>query len=245
MGKELDKNSYKPLYVQVKDYLLEKIHNKEYQVGAQLPTERELMCTLHVGRATVRSALSELEHEGYITKKHGIGTFVNEDRQQGFTFEPLISLSYSLERMGIEYENELVANEEITVTDGILAERWEPGQRVQHVKRLRIALGETVAVEDNFFLPEVYNNLQDIDLTGSLAHALVTKGDVNVNRIDHSIAVRESTFSEREDLTITADQKVLDMSRWTFAENYDKPVAFVRFVVQEEAVEYPFSTMKK
>lgn len=245
MKKELDKSSYKPLYVQVKDYLLEQIHNGVYKVGDQLPTERELMSSLHVGRATVRSALSELEHEGHITKRHGIGTFVTENRKHGFTFEPLISLSYSLERMGIEFENELVVNEEITVSDSILAKRWEPCQRVQHVKRLRIASGETVAVEDNYFIPEVYEKLQSVDPTTSLAHALVTKGNAAVNHIDYSMGIREGNESEREDLTLLAEQKVIEMTRWTYAEGFDKPITFVRFVVQEKSMEHPFKGMKK
>lgn len=245
MINELDKNSYKPLYVQVKDYLMEQIHSGIYPVGAQLPTERELMTSLHVGRATVRSALSELEHEGHIIKKHGIGTFVSEEPNHGFTFEPLISLSYSLERMGIEYENEVVVNEEITVSDGVFAQHWEPGQKVQHIKRLRIAMGETVAVEDNYFIPEVYEKLQGTDPSTSLAHALVTKGDVSVNHIDYSVGIRDGNGSEREDLTLTAEQKVIEMTRWTYAEGFEKPVSFVRFSVKEKSVEYPFSAMKK
>lgn len=244
MKEMIDKSSYKPLYIQVKDYLLEKIRSGELKVGEQLPTERELMNTMHVGRATVRSALSELEHEGRVIKRHGIGTFVSDDKKRVFTFEPLISLSYSLDCMGIESVNEIVTNEEVTVTDGILSERWDYGQKVQHIKRLRIANGETVAVEDSYFIPEVYKNLASADFTQSLAHALITQGDVAVNRIDQSIIIREGSESEREDLTMTAEQKVIELVRWTFDEKTDIPITFVRFVVQQEMMEYPFSAMK-
>lgn len=244
MKEMLDKNSYKPLYIQVKDYLLEKIRSGELKVGEQLPTERELMNTMHVGRATVRSALSELEHEGRIVKRHGVGTFVSDDKKRVFTFEPLISLSYSLECMGIESVNEIVTNEEITVTDGILSERWECGQKVQHIKRLRIANGQTVAVEDSYFISEIYNNLASADFTQSLAHALITQGDVAVNRIDQSIIIREGSESERKDLILTSEQKVIEMIRWTFDEKIEKPISFVRFVVQQEMMQYPFSVMK-
>lgn len=240
----LDKNSYKPLYIQVKDYLLEQIRSGKLKVGEQLPTERELMNTMHVGRATVRSALSELEHDGRVVKRHGIGTFVSDNKKRVFTFEPLISLSYSLECMGIESVNEIVTNEEITVGDGVLSERWERGQKVQHIKRLRIANGQTVAVEDSYFIPEVYHNLASSDLTQSLAHALITQGDVAVNRIDQSIIIREGSESERKDLILTSEQKVIELLRWTYDEKTDKPITFVRFVVQEEMMAYPFSAMK-
>lgn len=72
----LDKASYTPLYIQVREYILNRIRMGDYKVGDRLPTEKELMEQLQVGRATVRAALNELEHEGQVEKRHGIGTFV-------------------------------------------------------------------------------------------------------------------------------------------------------------------------
>ncbi|HSM56478.1 MAG TPA: GntR family transcriptional regulator [Candidatus Sulfomarinibacteraceae bacterium] len=44
---------------------------------ARLPSEPELTRLLGASRATVRQALSQLEAERIITRKHGVGTFVN------------------------------------------------------------------------------------------------------------------------------------------------------------------------
>ena len=74
----LDKASYTPLYIQVREYILNRIRMGDYKAGDRLPTEKELMEQLQVGRATVRAALNELEHEGQVEKRHGIGTFVKE-----------------------------------------------------------------------------------------------------------------------------------------------------------------------
>ena len=96
----LDKASYTPLYIQVREYILNRIRMGDYKVGDRLPTEKELMEQLQVGRATVRAALNELEHEGQVEKRHGIGTFVKEPKRE-LGFEPLISLSHYLDKMGI------------------------------------------------------------------------------------------------------------------------------------------------
>ena len=46
--------------------------------GGRLPSEPELTRLLGASRATIRQALSQLEAERIITRKHGVGTFVNQ-----------------------------------------------------------------------------------------------------------------------------------------------------------------------
>ena len=57
------------LYTFVKDHIMKLIISGKYPAHTQLPTEFELMDQLHVGRATVRTALSQLENEGSIYKR--------------------------------------------------------------------------------------------------------------------------------------------------------------------------------
>ena len=66
------------LYIYVKEYIMKLIISGNYPAHSQLPTEYELMETLDVGRATVRAALAQLENEGTIYKRQGVGTFVSE-----------------------------------------------------------------------------------------------------------------------------------------------------------------------
>lgn len=55
----------------VLDRLMERIDRGELAAGEQLPSERELMETLGVGRPAVREALQALERSGIITITHG------------------------------------------------------------------------------------------------------------------------------------------------------------------------------
>ncbi len=48
-------------------------------VGQAIPAERRLCELLGVSRLTVRAALDELVAEGYLTRRHGSGTYVSED----------------------------------------------------------------------------------------------------------------------------------------------------------------------
>ncbi len=70
--------STRPLYLQVRDALAERIARREWQPGATLPNEVDLSRQLQVSQGTVRKALSELETEHLVTRRQGRGTFVND-----------------------------------------------------------------------------------------------------------------------------------------------------------------------
>lgn len=62
------------LYHELIDSLIDKI--KSMDIGQKLPSERQLCEDYNVSRTTVRSAISDLEIKGYVTRIQGSGTFV-------------------------------------------------------------------------------------------------------------------------------------------------------------------------
>ncbi|WP_346355966.1 GntR family transcriptional regulator [Azotosporobacter soli] len=65
-----------PIYLQVKNHILEKIRSGFYQPGSKLPTERDLATELGISRNTVSAAYKELLLEGALEARQGRGTFV-------------------------------------------------------------------------------------------------------------------------------------------------------------------------
>lgn len=61
---------------QVKEYLLNYIDQNELEYQDRLPSETAIAKKLGVSRNTLREAYVELENEGVIIRRHGIGTFV-------------------------------------------------------------------------------------------------------------------------------------------------------------------------
>lgn len=72
----IDRSSDIPLYLQVRNLLISRILDAEWNVGELLPAEQQLRLQLGVSRGTLRQALSELEREGYVRREQGRGTFV-------------------------------------------------------------------------------------------------------------------------------------------------------------------------
>ncbi|MFA5899354.1 MAG: GntR family transcriptional regulator [Hyphomicrobium sp.] len=68
--------STKPLYLQVKEMLIQRIAAGAWKPGAAIPNEIELSRELGISVGTVRKALDEMESERLISRRQGRGTFV-------------------------------------------------------------------------------------------------------------------------------------------------------------------------
>src|SRR5262245_50810624 len=70
--------STKPLYIQVRDVLTERIATGEWKPSAAIPNEGDLAREFGVSSGTMRKALDMLEDEKLLTRRQGRGTFVND-----------------------------------------------------------------------------------------------------------------------------------------------------------------------
>jgi GntR family transcriptional regulator len=115
-------------------------------VGGALPSERQLSVDLGVSRLTVRAALDDLVREGYIERRRGSGTFVREPKiAQELT---MTSFSEEMRRRGMNPGSRTLSLE--TTTAGAHLGRAlhvSPSERVVVAKRLRLADGESMAIE--------------------------------------------------------------------------------------------------
>ncbi len=82
-----NKPSYNPLYLQVKQQLIERIAGGEWIPGSALPSEQQLARQMEVSQGTVRKALDVLAAENLLVRRQGRGTFVAEHDQQRTLFQ--------------------------------------------------------------------------------------------------------------------------------------------------------------
>lgn len=68
-----------PIYLQIKDYLEEKIITESYSLGEQMPSVRQLALELAVNSNTVQKALKVMIEEEVIITLRGKGNFVTEN----------------------------------------------------------------------------------------------------------------------------------------------------------------------
>jgi len=77
---QLPEKKQGPIYVAIMEIIIDKIKSGTLQPGEPLPSERKLASCLQVNRSTVVHALDELVALGWIVRKQGSGTRVNEGK---------------------------------------------------------------------------------------------------------------------------------------------------------------------
>jgi len=79
----IDPRSPMPLYEQIAARIRLAVASEELQPGDPLPSVRQVAAIVRVNPATVAQAYRDLEAEGFVSKRHGAGTFVKEVPMKG------------------------------------------------------------------------------------------------------------------------------------------------------------------
>ena len=74
----ISNNSSVPLYQQIKNQIKEAILLEEVKAGETLPSIRNLANDLSVSILTIRRVYDDLEKEGFVVSRPGIGTLVTQ-----------------------------------------------------------------------------------------------------------------------------------------------------------------------
>ncbi|GAA3402238.1 GntR family transcriptional regulator [Paenibacillus hodogayensis] len=79
-----------PMYVQLKNFILNQMKNGTWKPGDKLPSENELAEEFKVSRITVKNALADMVSQGIVYRIQGKGTFISDDSSESMmSFEPI------------------------------------------------------------------------------------------------------------------------------------------------------------
>ncbi|MBB3385109.1 MULTISPECIES: FadR/GntR family transcriptional regulator [Rhizobium] len=136
------------------------IESSKLQAGDRLPTERELMAALSVGRSTIREVITYFQALGVMETRKGSGTYLLKPVSKATIHMPLSfnpshlrdALLQTLEvRRGIECEAGMVAARKRTDEDLVIIE-----EKLNEMERVHMAKG-TSGPEDLAFHLAVYD----------------------------------------------------------------------------------------
>ena len=194
--KQLQAESFSPLYHQLMQRIRGDIERGVYPTGSRIPPEHELEKLYQVSRVTVRRALSELTSEGLLERKQGKGTFVATPRgglplKNLHSFHDSCKLNRVKPSIDVIHVRETEAGAE--AAEGLNISR---GSRVLEILRVCRADGVPVVLERNHF-SMAYAWLQDQDLSGSLYNLLREYG-VEPKLALHDVSLKFADKSEAE-----------------------------------------------
>ncbi|MGD8462838.1 MAG: GntR family transcriptional regulator [Anaerolineae bacterium] len=202
-----------PLAARAHQYLRGLLEDGTFQPGEQLPSQNDLAAQLGISRATLREALLNLEQEGAIIRRHGVGTFVAPSYGHHLEggLEQLESILDMAARQGMQLAMDaLEVGEERA--DQKLAKilQVKPGTAVTGVRRVLTA-DETPVAYMFDVAPAAVLATADIDETfeGSVLDLLRQKNENQIGQVDAKIVAVNADAYLAERLSVKRQRALL------------------------------------
>ena len=187
----LNKSTHIPIYIQIKEIILDEIRSGKLKPEQQILSESNLAELYGVNRLTARSAITQLVNEGFLVRVHGRGTFVKR---------PIVESSSSyinnfLQDMmdkGYSVRTELLSGTLMPVPDQIQSElALGAGEKVHCLRRRRSVNNEFLVVLETYLPAVLCPDLLSKDLEGrSLYEILRTDYKLELDTAQESLEAR-------------------------------------------------------
>lgn len=230
--KTVDRDSLQKLYVQMYSIIKEKIEQREWPEGAQIPTEDELCRSYEVSKATVRNAVSELVRSGYLRKQQGRGTFVTYAAQDlGVAMKT--KLTENMFGEGVKAEKELLAQGQKEPSEdvrAILGLKGAGNDALYHILCRRIVNGETAYLEESYVPLWVFPGIEDEEVCTKPFYELIQeKGERKIFKVMQTIEVAEARGEAASLLKVADGAPALLLHRLLIGPD-SVPIAYTRLL---------------
>ena len=205
-----------PLYLQVRNYIEDRIRSGSWKPDTRIPSENSLVESLGISRMTVNRALRELTVEGHLVRLQGVGTFVAKQKPQTNLME-IQSIADEIKERGGVHSCDIHLLQEETVSPELAEEMGlAPGDRVYHSIMVHRDRGQAVQVAERYVNSVVapdYLNQDYTVITPSEYLLSVTP----VTEAEHVIEAVMPDASMQELLEIERDEPCLVLYRKTWS----------------------------
>lgn len=184
--------------------------------GAPLPGERQLCVEHGVSRITVREAIGQLVSEGVLVRVRGKGTFVAERPARSRLH--LASFHEDMRRLGLTPSTVVLDVRRAVPPPGTRrALDLTAGATAWHVRRVRLADGQPMSVDDGWYAADVLPDLGDQDLTGSLYTLLAEHYGCPIDRAEQTVRAAETDRETGVHLGLVPGRPVLVFDRISYS----------------------------
>ncbi len=203
-------------YLQVKDFILERIAAGSLRAGERVPSENELTRTLAVSRMTANRALRELAADGVVVRVAGVGTFVAEQRVHAHPLE-VRNIADEIRARGHEYRVKVLALDSVSASRE-LAERCgvKPGAQLDYSLLTHFEDAAPLQVEERYVNPQVAPGYLRNDFSRTTPHEFLIRV-APLQRAEHIVRALVPERRIRRLLRLEAGEACLLIMRRTFS----------------------------
>ncbi len=202
----------RPLYLQVRDALLERIKDGRWRPGANLPSEIDLYRQLGVSLGTLRKALGVLESEQLIIREPGRGTFVRDHQADDALgrFNPIRGPD------GAPLRGRVLSREarlELPTPAERGSLRLKPGEQVVRIHRIRVIGERPFAFEQACVPDRRFPGLSEHPEIPDELEELAQDHGVILARADAKVRLAPASAAAAEALSLAERTPLLSMER--------------------------------
>lgn len=237
----IDKSSYIPLYIQVRDILKDLINAGKLKPGDQIPSENELSTEFNISRMTVRQASQELLREGHITIRRGEGTFVNSAPHTQMLLK-LEGFSTEMAKLGYRNHSRVLDIGLIESFDSFeLAYsglQKDPGEPLVRIKRIRYVDETPFAIETSFLSYNTGRGLVEPRMADdcSIYNYIENNLHIRLSRADHVIQPGLADEENASHLELDTGSPILKLRGTTFSMT-NKPIEYLEGIYRGDKYE--------
>ncbi|MFD3257853.1 GntR family transcriptional regulator [Paenibacillus lentus] len=207
----------KPLYLQIKNILKDRILHGVYPLGENIPSEPQLEQEFSVSKITVRGAIQELVQEGYLERGSGKGTKVIRNKAASklskwkhFT-EILVEEGHQIQKKWLRAE--AIRTEADTELHELFGEQCFKLERVYY-------LDDKPYIYYTHYLSMVLGKLKLSDLNARSLYELLEEHNISLDRLRDEFSVAAPPPEAEEILQLSGKgMPLLKRSRYSYDEH--------------------------
>ena len=213
--------SAKPLYLQVKESLLNRVVSGEWKPGAILPSETELAREYNLSQGTIRKAVAGMADDGIVTRHAGKGTFVTSHHSDQHNPERFRRFYTKSGRRLSGDDARYISCASIKAPKHVAAGlNIEQGSKVTEIIRTRYIEQNPVLLETIYLNHDICPGAEVVfeeTKPAPIYLALEQAYQILILSIDEKLISRMPSTNERKRLNIAKGVPVLEVQRQAFS----------------------------
>jgi GntR family transcriptional regulator len=207
----------RPLYLQVRDVLVQRIIVGHWKPGATLPNETQLAQQLGISIGTVRKALDLMEVERIVTRRQGRGTFVNDYASEQTTFPFSMFHNFEGQRISGLKRGRSISRVQATSEEAARL-GLRRGDELIRVERTREHQEQTFLTEVCLLPAKLFTRLPE-DFGSYRLSALAQLNSILVGRADELVDIALADAEQARDLGVAEGTPLLKLDRVIFSDH--------------------------
>jgi len=222
---DLNPNSPIPLYHQLENVIREKIDTKEFELGEQIPSERDFSEKYNVSRMTIKKAIDQLVEQGILHRKRGKGTFISEEENRVDTLQELIGFNKRVRMLG-NNPSSILLERKITRSNDFISKKLNIARDsdIIFTRRVRLVNEVPKAYEESYIPKDLCPKILEIDLEKKSIYNTLMGSGYKPTKARQKIEAILVDKPIKEVLKMEIGTPILKIDRITFSG--EKPIQF-------------------